>query len=175
MTKAFMKTTMVLWVLLFGLFSACKETAKEHAAEGVKVSEPINKMPSAGLFEDLEGHPVALADYKGKKVLLNYWATWCRPCIEEMPSLLRSQPLLEQENFVVLLASDQSVETIKKFKKARGYDFNYLKFNGSLSEQQIDALPVTFIYNEAGEQVEKILGGVEWDAPETIEMLKKVR
>ncbi len=170
-----MKITTILWVLLLGMFLGCKETAKKHTVDSVKVSEPESKIPSDVLFEDLEGHPVALADYTGKKVLLNYWATWCRPCIEEMPSLLRSQVLLEKENYVVLLASDQSVETIKKFKQVRGFDFKYLKFNGSLAEQQIDALPVTFIYNEAGEQVEKILGGVEWDAPETIEMLKKVR
>jgi thiol-disulfide isomerase/thioredoxin len=149
--------------------------AKEPATDDIKVSVPEKVAKAVGLFEDLEGRPVALTDYKGKKVLLNYWATWCRPCLEEMPSLLRSQTLLEKENYVILLASDQSLATIKKFKQARGYEFNYLKFNGSLAEQQINALPVTFIYNEAGEQVEKILGGVDWDAPETIEMLKKVR
>jgi peroxiredoxin len=172
-----MKVATVLCALLLGLFLGCKETGKETVNDSVQVKAEgaENKVPHAALFEDLEGHPVALADYRGKKVLLNYWATWCRPCIEEMPSLLRSRALLEKENFVILLASDQSVETIKKFKQARGFDFNYLKFNGSLAEQQINALPVTFIYNEAGEQVEKILGGVDWDAPETIEMLKKVR
>ena len=171
-----MKITTVLSVLLLAMFLGCKQTAKERTSDSGKVTVPENKIQRAGLFEDLEGHPVALSDYKGKKVLLNYWATWCRPCIEEMPSLLRSQSILEKENYVVLLASDQSVETIKKFKQARGFDFNYLKFNGSLAEQLgINALPVTFIYNEAGEQVEKILGGVDWDAPETIEMLKKVR
>ncbi|TFG76532.1 MAG: TlpA family protein disulfide reductase [Flavobacteriales bacterium] len=137
--------------------------------------EPEKVAKVTDQYEDLEGQPVALADYKGKKVLLNYWATWCRPCIEEMPSLLRSQALLQNENFVVLLASDQSVETIKKFKQARGFDFTYLKFNGSMAQLGINALPVTFIYNEAGEQVEKILGGVDWDAPETIQMLKKIR
>jgi thiol-disulfide isomerase/thioredoxin len=173
----FMKITTVWCALLLGMLLGCKEMVKRPATDNVpvKVTVPENIVTSIGLFEDLEGHPVALADYKGKKVLLNYWATWCRPCIEEMPSLLRSRALLEKENYVILLASDQSVETIKKFKQARGFDFNYLKFNGSLAEQQINALPVTLIYNEAGEQVERILGGVDWDAPETIEMLKKVR
>jgi thiol-disulfide isomerase/thioredoxin len=126
-------------------------------------------------FEDLEGNTVTLADYKGKRVLLNFWATWCRPCIAEMPSLQRTREILEKENYVFLLASDQPVGTIRSFVERKGLEFNFLKYKGSLSDLRINALPTTFIYNEEGEEVDKIIGATEWDAPEMIRKLKEER
>lgn len=156
------------------LLLGCKQGGKEATAQTGKVV--IDKIDKAiPKYEDLAGNPVALSDYKGKKVLLNYWATWCRPCLEEMPSLLKAQTILSKENYVFLLASDQSVAIIKDFKAKKGYDFNFIKFNGSLAAEQINALPATFIYNEAGEKVETILGGVEWDGAEMIEKLKGLK
>lgn len=160
---------LALWMLCF----SCKEAPKEgsNAAELKKDNTEQTLQP---LYEDLEGNPIALADYKGKRILLNYWATWCRPCIEEMPALLKLQNILEEENYVFLFASDQSVKKIEQFKSARGFDFEYIKYNGILAEQQISALPVTFIYNEAGEQVSRFDGGMSWDSPEMIEQLKQI-
>ena len=79
-----------------------------------------------------------------------------------MPSLLRSQAILEKENYIFLLASDQSLGVIKAFKEEREFDFIFIKYSGSWTDQQINSLPTTFIYNEEGEKVEKIVGGVTW-------------
>lgn len=156
------------------LFVACGERVKKKMDVPSESHITQAEASTTSDYEDLEGNAIELSDYKGKKILLNFWATWCRPCIEEMPSLLRAQEILATENYVFLLASDQSVDKIKDFVAKRDFDFNFIKFNGSLAELQINALPVTFIYNEAGEQVERITGGVEWDTSEMIQRLKSI-
>ena len=169
-----MKKRIILFLVLSISILGCKEVKKEQRT----VVEPLaieEEKASTPLYEDLEGNPVELTDYKGKRILLNYWATWCRPCIEEMPALLKLQSILEQENYVFLFASDQSVKKIAAFKEARGFDFKYIKYNGAYAEQRINALPVTLIYNEAGEQVSRFDGGMAWDSPEIIEQLRKIQ
>jgi peroxiredoxin len=159
-----------LALVLFG----CKELPKEKKSDA---ENPVIKVEEAAVtssYSDLEGNPIELNDYKGKRVFLNYWATWCRPCIEEMPDLQKLQAILTQENYVFLLASDESFEKIKKFKRARNFDFNFIKYNGTSGEQQINALPVTFIYNEVGEQVFRFDGAMDWNTQELIEKLKNL-
>ena len=171
----FMKILKILPILCFAIFLGCKETPKK-VVETIPVEEvSIDVTTPKSTYEDIEGNPIELSDYKGKKVFLNYWATWCRPCIEEMPAIERLQTLLEKENYVFLLASDQSIAKITKFKEARDFDFNYIKFNGALAEEQITALPVTIVYNELGEQVARFDGGMEWDSAEIIQKLKEVQ
>ncbi|KKO00109.1 hypothetical protein LCGC14_0128750 [marine sediment metagenome] len=150
----------------------CKDV-KTTTPSTVVLEADAEKIPSA-TYEDLEGNPIELSDYKGKRILLNYWATWCRPCIEEMPDMEKAQTILEQENYVFLFASDQSVKKIVKFKEARGFDLEFIKFNGMYAAENVNALPATFIYNEVGEQVLRFDGGLKWDSPEMIEKLRTV-
>tara|TARA_R110002153_G_scaffold40248_1_gene115256 strand:- start:1838 stop:2380 length:543 start_codon:yes stop_codon:yes gene_type:complete len=168
-----MQKRIVLFIAISITLLGCKEVKEEQkvAPEAIAVEA---EEASKSVYEDLEGNPIELADYKGKRILLNYWATWCRPCIEEMPALLKLQGVLEQENYVFLFASDQTVKKISAFKEARGFDFKYIKYNGTYAEQKINALPVTLIYNEAGEQVSRFDGGMTWDSPEMIEQLRKI-
>ncbi len=125
-------------------------------------------------YKDLNGLEVSLSDYKDKKVLVNYWATWCGPCIKEMPALLKAQEILKESNFVFLLVSDESVEKISNFKSETAYDFNFLKLTGSMDLLGIYALPTTYIYNEKGEEIKKIIGSVIWDSKEMIQSLKDI-
>ncbi|WP_405397160.1 TlpA family protein disulfide reductase [Maribacter sp. Asnod2-G09] len=160
---------LILGVVLVG----CKEQkTKTTAPEAI---EAIADKVSTSTYEDLEGNPIEISDYKGKRVLLNYWATWCRPCIEEMPDMEKARTILEKDNYVFLFASDQSVEKINKFKEARGFQLEFIKFNGVYAEENVSALPATFIYNEVGEQVLRFDGGLKWDSPEMIEKLRAVK
>lgn len=169
-----MKCRILYYILLVIAVLGCKEMPKEKQSES---EHPVIKAEEATLvasYTDLEGNPIEIDDYKGKRVLLNYWATWCGPCIQEMPALLKLQTVLTKENYVFLFASDESVQKIKKFKSTKGFDFKFIKYNGTYAEQQIHALPVTFIYNELGAQVLRVDGAMVWDSPETIEKLKKL-
>ncbi len=162
-------------VVLTGLFlsSSCKEP-KPKKTETI-VEKEVSVVVSKALYQDLDGDAINLEAFKGKRLLVNYWATWCKPCIAEMPAMARAQELLKDENYVFLFASDQSVEKIKAFKEKRKFGLDFIKFNGNYGDLQITALPVTLLYNEAGVQVNRIEGGVEWDASEMIEMLKLLK
>ncbi|MFK7813886.1 MAG: TlpA family protein disulfide reductase [Maribacter sp.] len=173
--ESFMKLKYIVFALCFLFLLACKETPKVvEQQEASVMAEPEQNEPKS-TFEDLVGNPIELSDYKGKRVLLNFWATWCRPCIEEMPALLKAEAVLKDENYVFLLASDQSEEKIVAFKEKKGFDFKYLKFHGAMSDFDISALPATFIYNEEGKMVHRIDGATEWDSPSVIDDLKAIQ
>ncbi len=152
-------------------FSGCNTKTKEDSK---KPDADSKDSVIESLFQDLDGKAIDLSDYKGKKIVLNYWATWCVPCIKEMPSLLKAQEILVKENYVFLLASDESVTKIQDFISKKEFDLNFIKFNGSLTQEKIFALPTTFIYNTKGEKVDEVVGAVEWDSREMIEKLRNV-
>lgn len=124
---------------------------------------------------DLSGEKVFLKDYKEKRILLNFWATWCGPCKNEMPDLLRAQEILAKENYVFLFVSDESIAKINEFKQQSKYKFNYFVSNTSMSSLGVYSLPTTYIYNEKGEMVDKVIGVVKWDSDKMISKLKAVK
>lgn len=166
-----MRAKIITCICFVILFVGCKEVQKSEAANEA-ASEVVKAVVSEVLYEDLEGNEVVIESFKGKKLVLNYWATWCKPCIEEMPAMARAQELLKDDNFVFLFASDQSLEKIIAFRDKRQFGLDFIKFNGAYADLGITALPVTLIFNENGAQVERIEGGVIWDAPEMIDKLK---
>ena len=117
---------------------------------------------------------MALDDFKGKRVLINYWATWCIPCLKEFPSLTKTQQLLSDENVIFLFPSPDNVEKIENFKKSKNYPLQYLTLNSTLDKLNIYALPATFIYTTKGEEFKRIDGVKDWNSPEIIEMLRSV-
>jgi len=145
----------------------CKPTTSKKEP----LPSDISKTPKI-TYVDLSGVEVRLSDYKGKKVLVNYWATWCGPCVKEMPALLKAQEILKESNYVFLLVSDESVEKILNFKSENAYDFNFLRLTSSMDLLGIYALPTTYIYNEKGEKVKEIVGSVIWDSKKMIQTLK---
>ncbi len=158
-------------MLLF-LFLACKETKNIEKINEDATSGGIEK--PVALYEDLEGNAIDLENYKGKRLLINYWATWCKPCIEEMPAMANAQEILKNENYVFLFPSDQKKEMIIAFRDKRQFGLNFIKYNGNYADLQIYALPVTILYNTKGEQVARLDGGMDWDTPELIEKLKRI-
>jgi hypothetical protein len=89
--------------------------------------------------------------------------------------MIKAQQILEKENYIFLLASDEPIEKIQKFIAENNYKFTFIKFTGSLTQQHIYALPTTFIYNVNGNKVDEIVGAVEWDSEEIIEKLKNIK
>ena len=123
-------------------------------------------------FVDLENQKVDLKSYKGKKIIVNYWATWCKPCIIEMPGLIRAQEILKNHNYTFLLVSDEKISKISKFKNDKKYNFNFLKSVGSNERLGIYSLPTAYIFNEKGIKIETIVGTIVWDSEQMIKKLK---
>ena len=123
---------------------------------------------------DLDQNKVNLTSFKGKKVVINYWATWCSPCIKEMPELKRAEEILQNYNYIFLLVSDETISKISAFKNEKKFDFNFLKSVNSNEINGIYSLPTTYIFDENGKKVETFLGVVAWDSQRIINKLKKL-
>ena len=123
-------------------------------------------------FVDLSENILDLSFYKEGKIVINYWATWCRPCIKEMPSLKKAEEILEDYGYTFLLVSDETVSKISKFKNERNFDFNFLKSIKSFETLGIYSMPTSYIFDENGKIIETIVGAIEWDSEEMINKLK---
>ncbi len=129
-------------------------------------------------FEDGEGRAHTLADFKGKLVLLNLWATWCAPCREEMPALDRLQAALSGPRFdVVALSIDQQgLEVARKFFADVGVKSLTLYIDRSAQAAfKLGAvgLPSTLLVDPSGREIGRHVGPAKWDSPEVVETLRK--
>jgi peroxiredoxin len=142
---------------------------------GIFQNEKLSDIESMQLktsFVDLKNKKVDLTSYKGKKIIINHWATWCSPCIKEMPGMKRAQEILKNYNYAFLLVSDEKVSKISKFKNDKKYNFNFLKSVGSNETLGIYSLPTSYIFNEKGIKIETIVGTIVWDSEQMIKKLK---
>ncbi len=126
----------------------------------------------AATFQDLSGTPIELSNFSGRKVVVNYWATWCAPCIREIPALSRAAEILGPEGYVFLLASDEPLETITSFIAENEFNGNFIKLNTFFATHGIQALPSTVFYDESGQEIKSWLGAYEWDSPELLSELR---
>ena len=123
---------------------------------------------------DLNQNKVNLTSFEGKKIVINYWATWCGPCIKEMPELKRAEEILQNYNYTFLLVSDETISKINTFKNEKKFDFNFLKSINSNEINGVYSLPTTYIFDENGKKVETFVGVVAWDSEQIINKLKKL-
>ena len=101
-------------------------------------------------------------DAEGKVVVINFWATWCPPCIAEMPSLDKLYQAYHDE-VVILFVSNEDVEKIQKFKQKNGYQFPvYRPIDQLPSEFDINSIPRTFVINKSGKIVVDKTGAANW-------------
>ncbi len=122
-------------------------------------------------FTDLAGNPVRLADFEGRVVLLNFWATWCAPCVREMPSLDRLQAVLGDRGLsVVAVSIDRAgVKVIRPFAKRLGLAHLGLYHDpeGALFRAfGVTGLPASFLIDPNGAILGAYAGPAEWDGPE---------
>jgi peroxiredoxin len=120
-------------------------------------------------LEDLSGKSVSLKNLKGKVVFLNFWATWCVPCRQEMPAMERLQQEFKSARFeVVAVNFREDKADIRKFLHELGLTFTVLlDKDGEVSEQYgVWSLPLSYFINRKGEFVGKAVGSREWDSQE---------
>lgn len=150
-------------VVLTSLFFIQSCQTKKTETESISVFTDKVKL------SDLSGNQFALSEHQGKTVILSIWATWCKPCIEEMPSLEALQTKLASEKYSILLASDESLDKINRFKSSSKYDLNFVKLETPATSLGIYALPTTFIINSKGELVLTENGSKKWDSEESVQ------
>lgn len=118
---------------------------------------------------DITGRQMSLAQYNGKVVMLNFWATWCRPCRTEMPSMEKLYHAYKEKDFVILAVSvDRKGKVdVNDFAQKNGYTFPILLDpDSTVSERyQVPYIPATFIIDRHGRIVSREYGARAWDSP----------
>jgi len=120
---------------------------------------------------------VALHDLKGKVVVLNFWATWCPPCVDEMPSLVQMQSRLQDKGVTVLAVSvDVDENAYKKFLRDHGIDLLAVRDANQKSNALYGSFkfPETYIIDREGKVRRKFIGPVNWTQPEIVSYLSKM-
>lgn len=162
------------WLLLSGLLIGCSSnTQNEDGFEKEEVSNQEEVTPQTLELIDLEGNTIALDELEGKAVFLNLWATWCRPCIAEMPSIEEAYRELKDDGYVFLAASYEDPEKIREFASKQDFTFPFVHLKTDMQALGVQSIPTTYIYNESGEVVARIIGSREWDSPEIMAKLEE--
>jgi len=150
-------TTLALAILIMGTF------ATGLCLGGVHPAPPF-------AVRSLEGRTVRLADFRGRPVVLDFWATWCAPCRASMPHLDALQQRFQSQGLVIVgLSVDESgSQTVKRFAQRLGVSFRLAMADDHVLDQYgpIRLLPTTFFINRRGEIVRRVVGQID---PETME------
>lgn len=134
--------------------------------------------PAPGLpFKDRDGEPIKLADFKGRVLLVNYWATWCTPCVAEMPSLDRLAASLGGDDFAVIpVSSDRGgLKVVETFYAKIGLntlpiyldqDMKFTRGSG------VRGLPTSIVIDRSGKEAARLEGEASWDSPDAEALLR---
>ena len=125
---------------------------------------------------DLEGKVWSLSKLKGKVLFVNFWATWCAPCRDEMPSMQRLYEKTPKDKFEMLALFNNDKKTVvEDFVAKLGLTMPIIsdEYNFAGTKYGLTGLPETFIVDKQGVIREKFIGPARWDSPENIEMLMK--
>jgi thiol-disulfide isomerase/thioredoxin len=130
----------------------------------------INAAANEFVFKDMQGKEQRLSDYKGKWVLLNFWATWCPPCLEEIPDLVEMHNARNAIDFAVIgIAMSSSRDSVNSFSRQLEISYPVVLGDEKTAAQvgRIDALPTSYLYDPTGKLVSYQSGMVSREAIES--------
>ena len=131
-----------------------------------QISQPVEIQ-----LKDVFGNTVSLSDFRGNVVFLNFWATWCPPCVIEMPSMQKLHRRFKDKNFVMVAINSQETDArVKSF-----FDKYKLSFTALLDSSgevgtwfDVNAFPTTFVLDKEGRIIGRALGPREWDSQASV-------
>ncbi|WP_138512251.1 TlpA family protein disulfide reductase [Maricaulis alexandrii] len=128
------------------------------------------------VYADASGNEVRLSDYRGQVILVNFWATWCGPCVEEMPALNRLQAEMGGDEFqVVTISLDRSLDDAVSFFER--YDLAELPIIhdthlASFTRIQTPGLPTSILYDRQGREIGRLTAPAEWDSDDAMRLIQ---
>jgi thiol-disulfide isomerase/thioredoxin len=147
-------------------------------ADGFKTLAPWTGGATPALaLRDVSGAPQDLARHRGKVVLVNFWATWCEPCREEMPSIQRLRERLSGKPFVVLAVNvDEPEARVRRFLEETRFDLPVLFDPGKTATRAwgVRVMPTTFVVGPDGRIRYRLLGDIDWSADAVVSTLSQL-
>lgn len=173
-----MKLTKILAILLIALGQPVLAAELPPLTHSLKTYSPREAAPALRL-KDLDGKIVELSAYKGKVVLINYWATWCPPCRREMSSIERLSKKIQSKDFAVLAVDvGEDADAIEAFtsQMETPLSFPILLDTDSKAMQAwgVAGLPTTYFIDRQGRIAYTAIGGREFDHPEIVRTVRKL-
>ncbi len=111
----------------------------------------------------LDGHETTLGEHRGKVVFVNVWATWCGPCVNEMPGIQALYDSTRKDGVDFVLISEESSDVVKTFVEQEKYSFPVFTTGNVPDKFESQGIPATFVLNRQGAIVHKHLGSANWD------------
>ena len=157
---------------LFLSITACTKTESQKTGGIAKEQSPA---PDITVVSLANGKPLKLSSLKGTVVLLNFWATWCPPCREEIPSMMKLNGIMTGKPFQMVAVSidEGGKPAIDSFFKESGLLLpTYIDESGAaVKAYGVTGVPESFIIDKQGVVIKKIIGGMAWDSPEAISFI----
>lgn len=141
---------------------------------------PVPDRPAAPPFDlkGPDGESIRLADFRGKPVIVNFWATWCPPCRAEMPSMQRAHEQVAGEGIaLVAINVGEDAETVDQFlgHTPVGFPIPLDETSGVTMSWPVRGLPTTFVVDPEGRLAYVATGGREWDDPALLDQVRSLR
>ncbi len=149
--------------------------AREGSMKRLIVHDQPKEVPGIAI-SDASGEPAIIGDFDGTIVVLNFWATWCAPCVKEMPSLDRLQTEFDPDHVsvVAVAAGRNPVPKVEKFLQDNGIHaltILYDKDTRLSRAMSVVSIPVTVLIDRNGREVARFIGDTEWDSEEAVQLI----
>ena len=151
--------------------------AREHLLEAMGMAKVPPKAAPDFTLPNTDGQQVSLQQYRGKVVFLNFWATWCIPCREEMPALERlHQTYQTQDLAIISIDLKESADQVKVFFQKHSLSFPaLLDQNGSVFRDYLVAgMPTTYLIGRDGTMLARGVGGRDWTRAEALQLIQEL-
>lgn len=171
----FRNRTLAIFLLIF-----CSLTTKSYALNETETDNRQAKLSKAAAFTlvDTNDKTHQLSDYKGSVLVVNFWASWCAPCREEIPAMNNAAKQLSNDNVVFLAINyGETLETVNQFLTEHPIDFTVLLDSDNIasSDWGVTVMPTTVIINQQLEVIDTVLGPREWDSQSMIEKILSIK
>ena len=182
--KTHLKALIVVFVLALGGFCFYSYMTKGQYGESLPAShlDIVQAMKASAvpniIAENLKGKKISLSSFKGKIVIVNFWASWCGPCVEEIPSLISLAEKFKDQLVILAVSGDDQKEEIEIFKKsfpgleAANIEIIWDKDKSIMKLFDVGRLPESYIIDRNQKLDKKIVGSINWNTSDSIDYFK---